>query len=90
MGYSSWWGLICNGNMQMEGFWYYLFSGVFEMATSHYVVAKIFGPLRFDRGWCGYACWTAMVLEVPERKNGTECILCMEYVDDYPKQTIKF
>ena len=26
-------------------------------------VAKIFGPLIFGRGFCGYACWTAMVLD---------------------------
>lgn len=56
-------GLICNENMQIEGFWYYLFTGVFEAATIHYAVAKIFGPIIFGRGWCGYACWTAMVLE---------------------------
>ncbi len=65
-------GLICNENMQIEGFWYYLFSGVFEAATIHYAVAKIFGPLLFGRGWCGYACWTMMVLDflpykVPKR-----------------------
>ena len=54
-------GLICGENMQIEGFWYYLFTGVFEAATIHYAVAKIFGPLVFGRGWCGYACWTAMV-----------------------------
>lgn len=56
-------GLICNENMQIEGFWYYLFTGVFEAATIHYAVAKIFGPIIFGRGWCGYACWTAMVLD---------------------------
>lgn len=56
-------GLICGENMQIEGFWYYLFTGVFEAATIHYAVAKIFGPLVFGRGWCGYACWTAMVLD---------------------------
>lgn len=56
-------GLISGENMQIEGFWYYLFSGVFEAATIHYAVAKIFGPLLFGRGWCGYACWTAMVLD---------------------------
>ena len=56
-------GIICNENMQIEGFWYYLFSGVFEAATIHYLVAKIAGPLVFGRGWCGYACWTAMVLD---------------------------
>lgn len=71
-------GLICNENMQIEGFWYYLFTGVFEAATIHYAVAKIFGPLIFGRGWCGYACWTAMVLDflpykvpqAPRRKLG--------------------
>ena len=56
-------GLIKGENMQIEGFWYYLFTGVFEAATIHYAVAKIFGPLIFGRGWCGYACWTAMVLD---------------------------
>lgn len=49
--------------MQIEGFWYYLFTGVFEAATIHYAVAKIVVPLIFGRGWCGYACWTAMVLD---------------------------
>lgn len=57
-------GLLCNENMQIEGFWYYLFLGVFEAATIHYAVAKIFGPLLFGRGWCGYACWTAMILDL--------------------------
>ena len=57
-------GLICGENMQIEGFWYYLFTGVFEAATIHYAVAKIFGPLVFGRGWCGYACWTAMILDL--------------------------
>ena len=57
-------GLMCNENMQMEGFWYYLFTGVFEAATIHYAVAKIFGPFIFGRGWCGFACWTAMILDL--------------------------
>ena len=56
-------GFIRGENMQIEGFWYSLFTGVFEAATIHYAVAKIFGPLIFGRGWCGYACWTAMVLD---------------------------
>lgn len=57
-------GIICRENMQIEGFWYYLFLGVFEAATIHYLIAKILGPLLFGRGWCGYACWTAMVLDL--------------------------
>lgn len=62
-------GLISNENMQIEGFWYYLFTGVFEAATIHYAVAKIFGPLIFGRGWCGYACWTAMILDLLPYKH---------------------
>ena len=65
-------GLISQENMQIEGFWYYLFTGVFEAATIHYAVAKIFGPLIFGRGWCGYACWTAMVLDFLPYKTPKE------------------
>ncbi len=57
-------GVLQKENMQIEGFWHYLFLGVFEAAVIHYVVAKIFGPLIFGRGWCGHACWTAMVLDL--------------------------
>ncbi|MBP5496869.1 MAG: 4Fe-4S binding protein [Bacteroidales bacterium] len=57
-------GLICRENMQIEGFWYYLFSGVVGAGVLHYAIAKIFGPLLFGRGWCGYCCWTAMILDL--------------------------
>ena len=57
-------GILSNENMQIEEFWYYLFLGVFEAAVIHYLVAKIGGPLFFGRGWCGYACWTAMILDL--------------------------
>ena len=55
-------GVFSRENMQIEGFWYYLFLGTFEAATIHYAVAKIFGPLLFGRGWCGTPagqpwCW---------------------------------
>ena len=65
-------GFMSNENMQIEGFWYYLFTGVFEAATIHYAVAKIFGPLVFGRGWCGYACWTAMILDLLPYKTPQE------------------
>ena len=69
----SWrWGATCccirrdlRENMQIEGFWYYLFLGVFEAATIHYAAAKILGPLLFGRGCCGYACWTARCSTLP-------------------------
>ena len=57
-------GLICHENMQIEGLWYYLLCGVWGAGTLHYAIAKIFGPLLFGRGWCGYACWTAMILDL--------------------------
>ena len=57
-------GLVCKENMQIEGFWYYLLSGVVGAGVLHYAIAKIFGPLLFGRGWCGYACWTAMILDL--------------------------
>ncbi len=63
-------GIICRENMQIEGFWYYLFLGVFEAATIHYLIAKILGPLFFGRGWCGYACWTGAILDLlPYKKQ---------------------
>ena len=57
-------GIIGHENMLISGFWYYLFLGVFEAAVIHFLVAKIAGPLLFGRGWCGYACWTAMILDL--------------------------
>lgn len=57
-------GIINRENMQIEGFFYYVSIGVFEAALIHYIVAKIIGPLIWGRGWCGYACWTAMILDL--------------------------
>ena len=63
-------GLIMGENMQIEGFFLYLMLGVFAGATLHYFIAKIVGVVIFGRGWCGYACWTAMVLDFfPWKKN---------------------
>ena len=41
-------GLISHENMQIEGFWYYLFLGSFEAATIHYAVAKILALLKLN------------------------------------------
>ena len=57
-------GIYGHENISMSGFWYYLFSGVFEAAVIHFLIAKIVGPLLFGRGWCGYACWTAMIFDL--------------------------
>ena len=48
---------------QIEGLWFDLFGGVLFAAVIHYLIAKIAGPLLFGRVWCGWACWTAAVLD---------------------------
>lgn len=63
-------GLVGRENMQLEGFFLYLLAGFWAGAIMHYLVAKVFGPLIFGRGWCGWACWTAMVLDLlPYRRS---------------------
>ena len=68
--------ILGHESLSLSGFWYYLFLGVFEAAVIHFLIAKIAGPFLFGRGWCGYACWTAMILDLlpyrtpnHERKN---------------------
>lgn len=51
-------------NSQLEGAIFGLLTGVFQMGVFHYMIAKIFGPLLFGRMWCGWACWTVMVLDL--------------------------
>jgi ferredoxin-type protein NapH len=64
-------GFWLRENMQIEGFFFYFFAGIFAAATLHYFIAKVFGPLIFGRGWCGWACWTAMVLDLlPWKRPG--------------------
>ena len=56
--------LIGKENVQIEGAIFGLLTGVFQMAVFHYLIAKIFGPALFGRMWCGWACWTVMVLDL--------------------------
>ena len=51
-------------NMQIEGVFFGLLGGVVQAAVVHYLIAKIFGPMLFGRIWCGWACWTVMVLDL--------------------------
>lgn len=63
-------GFIERENMQLEGFFFYLLSGFFAGSVIHYLVAKIAGPMLFNRGWCGWACWTVMILDLlPYKRN---------------------
>jgi polyferredoxin len=51
-------------NSQIEGFFFGLLTGVVQMAVIHYFIAKLIGPALFGRLWCGWACWTVMVLDL--------------------------
>jgi len=63
-------GFFLGENMQIEGFFFYLLSGLVGGSVIHYMVAKLAGPLLFNRGWCGWSCWTAMVLDLlPFKRN---------------------
>jgi ferredoxin-type protein NapH len=57
-------GIAGQENMQIEGVFFGLLGGVIQAAVIHYLIAKIFGPLLFGRLWCGWACWTVMVLDL--------------------------
>jgi polyferredoxin len=50
-------------DIQLEGAWFALAVGVVQATVIHYLLAKIIGPVLFGRVWCGWACWTAMVLD---------------------------
>jgi len=63
-------GIIKKENMQIEGFFMYLLAGFFSGSVIHYLVAKLAGPVIFSRGWCGWSCWTAMILDLlPFKRN---------------------
>lgn len=55
---------------QIEGLFFDLFTGVLMAAVIHYLIAKLIGPLLFGRVWCGWACWTAMLLDQLPYKRG--------------------
>jgi len=55
--------VINKENFQLEGVLLIVLVGFFSKGFIHYAVAKIFGPLIWGRGFCGWACWTAAILE---------------------------
>lgn len=67
-------GLMQRENLQLDEvvFYgaYFLTAGIFSRVLIHYAVAKVGGPLIWGRGFCGWACWTAAVLEwLPVKEN---------------------
>ena len=55
---------IGHENVQLEGALFGLLTGVIQMGVIHYMIAKVVGPVLFGRLWCGWACWTVMVLDL--------------------------
>lgn len=57
-------GGIQKENVQIEWMFFSVLAGLGGAALMHYLIAKIVGPLLFGRLWCGWACWTLMVLDL--------------------------
>ena len=69
-------GILQRENMQIEQtvfyFAYFLSTGIFTRCLIHYAIAKVFGPLIWGRGFCGWGCYTAALLEwLPIKENKT-------------------
>jgi ferredoxin-type protein NapH len=63
-------GLLQRENLQLEETVFYISAGWFTRVLIHYAIAKIFGPFIWGRGFCGWACWTAALLEwLPIKEN---------------------
>jgi ferredoxin-type protein NapH len=64
--------LVNRENFQLEGVILIILVGYFSKGFIHFAVAKLFGPLIWGRGFCGWACWTAAILDwLPIKKQET-------------------
>jgi ferredoxin-type protein NapH len=62
--------LLLARNVQIEGLFFGLLTGVFIGAVIHYALGKLLIPFFFGRIWCGWACWTTALLDLlPYRKS---------------------
>jgi polyferredoxin len=69
-------GVMQHENLQIEEtvfyFVYFINTGIFTRVLIHYAIAKVFGPIFWGRGYCGWACYTAALLEwLPIKENRT-------------------
>lgn len=56
-------GVLGRQSFQIEGFFFYVLAGVMGGVVTHYLVAKIAGPLLIGRAWCGWGCWIWMLFD---------------------------
>jgi ferredoxin-type protein NapH len=65
--------IVNNENFQLGGVLLIVLVGFFSKGFIHFAVAKIFGPLIWGRGFCGWACWTAAVFDwLPIKSRGNK------------------
>lgn len=63
-------GVAGRQNFQTEGFLYLVMAGFIGGPVVHFSM-KVIGSLIYGRGWCGWGCWTAAVLDFLPYKNDT-------------------
>ncbi len=62
--------LLLARNAQIEGLFFGLLTGVTVGPVVHYAIGKVMVPLAAGRVWCGWACWTAALLDqLPFRRS---------------------
>jgi len=64
-------GILAQENLQLEGFFFSILGGLYPMAMIHYMIGKIFGTIILQRGWCGWGCWTMMILDLLPYKESS-------------------
>jgi polyferredoxin len=55
--------IVNHENFQLGGVALLVMVGFFSKGFIHYAVAKLFGPLIWGRGFCGWACWNAAIFD---------------------------
>lgn len=69
-------GVFGRQSFQLEGFFFHVLASASGGVVTHYLVAKILGPVLVGRGWCGWGCWIFLVLDYlpwprsPGRRRG--------------------
>ncbi len=62
--------LALGRNVQLEGLFFGLLAGVTVGPVTHYLLGKGVAALGIGRVWCGWACWTAALLDqLPYRRS---------------------
>lgn len=62
--------IVNHENFQLEGVVLLVLVGFIGKGVIHLLIAKVMGPLFWGRGFCGWACWTAAILEwLPIKKK---------------------